>query len=50
VWCAEFDRVDDGGVRRDLLPVRDVASKRRGDKRMKEKVGFIFFCCVVSKD
>ncbi|KIJ94068.1 hypothetical protein K443DRAFT_684056, partial [Laccaria amethystina LaAM-08-1] len=50
VWCAEFDRVDDGGVRRDLLPVRDVASKRRGDKRMKEKVCFIFFCCVVSKD
>jgi hypothetical protein len=30
VWCAEFDRVDDSATRRDLLPVRDVASKRRG--------------------
>ena len=45
VWCAEFDRVDDSDTRRDLL-VRDVASKRRGDKRMKEeKVGFFFLCC-----
>ena len=46
VWCAEFDRVDDSDTRRDLLPVRDVASKRRGDKRMKEeKVSFFFLCC-----
>ena len=44
-WCAEFDGVDDSDTRRDLLPVRDVASKRKGDKRMKEeKVGFFFFC------
>ena len=46
VWCAEFDRVDDSDTRRDSLLVRDVASKRRGDKRMKEeKVGFLFLCC-----
>ena len=46
MWCAEFDRVDDSDTRGDLLPVRDVASKRRGEKRMKEeKVGFCFFCC-----
>ena len=46
VWCAEFDRIDESDIRRDLLPVRDVVSKRRGDKRMKEdKVGFFFFCC-----
>ena len=45
VWCAEFDRVDDSDTRRDLLLVRDVASKRRGDKRMKEeKVGSFVFC------
>ncbi|EDR09748.1 dynein heavy chain protein 2 [Laccaria bicolor S238N-H82] len=37
VWCAEFDRVDDSDTRRDLLLVRDIASKRRGDKRMKEE-------------
>jgi hypothetical protein len=30
VWCAELDRVNDSNTRRDLLPVRDVASKRRG--------------------
>ena len=46
VWCAEFDRVDDSDTRRDLLLARDVASKRRGDKRMKEeKVGSFVFCC-----
>ena len=45
VWCAELDRVDDSDTRRDLLPVRDFANKRRGDKRMKEKVRFFFFCC-----
>ena len=45
VWCATFDRLDDSDTRRDLLPVRDVASKRRGNKRMK-KVRFSFvFCC-----
>ena len=46
VWCAEFDRLDDSDTRRDFLPVRDVVSKRRRDKRMKEeKVSFFFFCC-----
>lgn len=37
VWCAEFDRTDDGESRREA-PVRDIISKRRGDKRVKEKV------------
>ncbi|KAG6890505.1 hypothetical protein C0995_007704 [Termitomyces sp. Mi166 len=36
VWCAEFDRVDDGDIRRDTLPLRDITNKRRGDKRLKE--------------
>lgn len=36
VWCAEFDRVDDGELRREL-PVRDALSKRRGEKRAKEE-------------
>ena len=49
MWWAEFDRVDDSDTWRDFLPVRDVASKRRGNKRMKEeKVSFYSF--VVSKD
>lgn len=40
-WCTEFDRVDDGGFRRETVP-RDTAIKRRGDKRLKEeKVGHI---------
>ena len=39
VWCEEFDRTDDGDIRREA-PVRDIVSKRRGDKRVKEeKVG-----------
>ncbi|KAJ6620693.1 dynein heavy chain, N-terminal region 1-domain-containing protein [Mycena sp. CBHHK59/15] len=40
VWCAEFDRADDGdtGTRRgDTLPLRDITNKRRGDKRVKEE-------------
>ncbi|KAF7974161.1 hypothetical protein HWV62_13279 [Athelia sp. TMB] len=36
VWCAEFDRTDDGDLRREL-PVRDALSKRRGEKRAKEE-------------
>lgn len=36
VWCAEFDRTDDGDSRREA-PVRDVLNKRRGDKRVKEE-------------
>ncbi|KAF9463127.1 dynein heavy chain [Collybia nuda] len=36
VWCTEFDRTDDGDTRRDL-PLRDITSKRRGDKRQKEE-------------
>jgi dynein heavy chain 1 len=36
VWCAEFDRSDDGDTRREA-PVRDTFSKRRGDKRLKEE-------------
>lgn len=47
VWCAEFDRTDDGDMRRDV-PVRDIISKRRGDKRVKEeKVGYK---CTISVD
>lgn len=47
VWCAEFDRTDDGDMRRDV-PVRDIISKRRGDKRVKEeKVGYK---CPISVD
>ena len=47
VWCAEFDRVDDGDTRRDV-PLRDIANKRRGDKRMKEeKVSFQAFFFLV---
>lgn len=42
VWCSEFDRADDNDTRRDLPPIRDLANKRRGDKRAKEeKVSFI---------
>ena len=42
VWCTEFDRADDSDTRRDLPPIRDLANKRRGDKRAKEeKVSFI---------
>jgi len=37
VWCSEFDRADDSDTRRDLLPIRDLANKRRGDKRVKEE-------------
>ncbi|KAL0950546.1 hypothetical protein HGRIS_007353 [Hohenbuehelia grisea] len=37
VWCSEFDRVDDGEMRRDTLPLRDITNKRRGDKRVKEE-------------
>jgi len=36
VWCAEFDRTDDGDTRRDA-PIRETFSKRRGDKRLKEE-------------
>lgn len=40
-WCTEFDRVDDGGFRRETVP-RDATIKRRGDKRLKEeKVGLV---------
>ncbi|THH27962.1 hypothetical protein EUX98_g6222 [Antrodiella citrinella] len=35
VWCAEFDRADDGD--RSVLPLRDGTNKRRGDKRVKEE-------------
>lgn len=35
VWCSEFDRVDED--RRDMLPLRDLTNKRRGDKRIKEE-------------
>ena len=31
VWCAKFNGVGDSDTRRDLLPVRDVRSKRRAD-------------------
>ena len=49
VWCAEFDRVDDGDTRRDV-PLRDITNKRRGDKRMKEeKVLFFNFLLFTSK-
>jgi len=42
VWCTEFDRADDSDTRRDLPLIRDLANKRRGDKRAKEeKVSFI---------
>ncbi|KIL61809.1 hypothetical protein M378DRAFT_82045 [Amanita muscaria Koide BX008] len=37
VWCSEFDRTDDGDMRRDTLLLRDVTNKRRGDKRAKEE-------------
>lgn len=37
VWCTEFDRVDDGDTRRDILPSRDLLSKRRADKRVKDE-------------
>ncbi|KAF8653334.1 hypothetical protein AX16_004034 [Volvariella volvacea WC 439] len=40
VWCAEFDRTDDGDTRREILPVRDTAKSRRGDKRLKEEKFF----------
>ncbi|KAI0055925.1 cytoplasmic dynein heavy chain 1 [Artomyces pyxidatus] len=33
IWCAEFDRTDDGEMRRDAL----ASNKRRGDKRHNEK-------------
>lgn len=47
VWCAEFDRVDDGDSRREL-PVRDALSKRRGEKRAKEeKVTFMHPDCYI---
>ena len=36
VWCQEFDKTDDGDMRRDM-PMRDIMNKRRGDKRMKEE-------------
>jgi dynein heavy chain 1 len=37
VWCSEFDRTDDNDTRRDLPSIRDLANKRRGDKRAKEE-------------
>ncbi|THG97891.1 hypothetical protein EW026_g4197 [Hermanssonia centrifuga] len=36
VWCTEFDRADDDG-RREPLASRDIAIKRRGDKRFKDE-------------
>ena len=36
VWCTEFDRVDDGDTSR--YTSLDITNKRRGDKRVKEKV------------
>lgn len=44
VWCTDFDRNDDGDMRRDtVVPVRD-GGKRRGVKGSKEeKVCFFFF-------
>jgi dynein heavy chain 1 len=42
VWCAEFDRTDDGDTRREA-PVRETFSKRRGDKRLKEEKARIYF-------
>lgn len=36
-WCTEFDRVDDGGFRRETAPRDATTIKRRGDKRLKEE-------------
>ena len=36
MWCAEFDRKDDGD-RQEPLALRDITNKRRGDKRVKEE-------------
>lgn len=46
VWCTEFDRSDEGELRKDTLPVsnlRDAAGKRRGVKGVKEEK----VCCFV---
>ncbi|KAF8919991.1 dynein heavy chain [Mucidula mucida] len=40
VWCQEFDRTDDGEIRRDM-PSREVAGKRRGDKRVIKEEKFL---------
>lgn len=37
MWCTEFDRTDDGDGRRDPLVSKDLTSKRRGDKRLKDE-------------
>ena len=39
VWCSEFDRADDGDMRRDTL-----VGKRRNDKRYFEKVRTLMLC------
>jgi hypothetical protein len=51
VWCAEFDRTDDGegNLRRDVLPTRDLGNKRRGGKGVKEeKVCLSFLSLILS--
>ena len=37
VWCAEFERTEDGDTRRETV-LRDITNKRRGDKHKHEKV------------
>ncbi|KAG8800414.1 hypothetical protein FRC16_002934 [Serendipita sp. 398] len=36
VWCTEFDKSDDGEIRREAVP-RDMTNKRKGDKWKEEK-------------
>ena len=36
LWCSEFDRTDDLDGRREVLVVKDVTQKRRGDKRVRD--------------
>jgi hypothetical protein len=37
VWCEEFDRTEDPDSRRDIATARDLANKRRGDKKSKDE-------------
>ena len=46
VWCAEFDRIDEDGGRREPLASRNTTAKRTGDKRQKDdKVCVIVLRC-----
>ncbi|KAG8937242.1 hypothetical protein FRC03_010096 [Tulasnella sp. 419] len=36
LWCTDFDRIEEGDGRRDVVILRDTHNKRRGDKRNKE--------------